>query len=174
MNTNQAPDNLLPWLTFVGFITKKLHAKSGNTNLSVLSQRWDSTHWWDRHVLNLDFGRVMYREIVTCAWDKPCWYARTILPLATYQANPQLFDRLQTQTLGDLIFNGADIKRVALRHYPINRHSIEYHWLTDSMGHVDTNVLWVRLSTLALINQIDKPEFYLVEILLPGLETYLC
>lgn len=171
MNNQMVPSReLLPWLTYVDFLTKKLYEKSGHTSLSVLDQRWNTANWWDRYVLGLDFDQVFHREIVTSAWDVPCWYARTIIPLATYQADSVLFERLKTETLGTLIFEGTQIQRVSLVHYPINKQSIEYHWLTAATIH-DAETLWVRLSTFTLASQV---HFYLLEILLPGLETYLC
>ena len=93
-NQTVPPRNLLPWLTYVDFLTKKLYDKSGHTSLSVLEQRWDTVSWWDRYVLGLDFGLILHRDIVTSAWGEPCWYARTVIPLATYQADSALFDRL--------------------------------------------------------------------------------
>ncbi|MDP3704636.1 MAG: chorismate lyase [Legionellaceae bacterium] len=164
------PRKLLPWLTYVDFLTKKLYEKSGHTSLSVLSQGWGMASWWDRHVLGLDFGQVFHRDIVTSAWDESCWYARTVIPLATYQADSTLFDRLKTETLGALIFEGTKIKRVSLVHYPINKQMIEFQWLTTTM-YGDSDILWVRSSAFTLAS---GDLFYLIEILLPGLETYLC
>lgn len=171
---------LLAWLTCVDFLTKKLYDRSGHTHLVVLDQSWGMANWWDRYVLNLDFGQVMHREIVTLAWDDPCWYARTIIPVAMYQAQHRLFDRLNTETLGALIFEGTQLQRIALVYYPIDKRAIEYHWLTEAM-HREAETLWVRRSTFRLADLpvpddvvVSHAEFYLVEVLLPGLEKYIC
>jgi len=173
-NSAVPPAELLPWLTHEQFLTKKLLAQAGDARLRVLNQSWKSTPWWDKYALLLDCECVMHREILTLAWDKPCWYARTILPRTTYKADQALFDRLQTETLGTLIFEGTQIERVSLRHYAINQQAIEYHWLTPAMKQ-GAECFWVRSSVFKLKSVTCSDHcFYLIEILLPGLESYLC
>ena len=160
--------SFLPWLTYQQSITSRLQEKAGSTRLQVLGQQWESPNWWDRYVLHIESGAVLHREIVTWAGKKPCWYARSIFPAATYQAQPSFFNRLQQESLGQLIFNENKVKRVVLMHYPIGEASIEYHWLNQSM-HGGVKALWVRLS--AFIFNEEHP-FFLIEILLPGLARY--
>lgn len=164
------PPKLIPWLTSVDFLTKKLHACSGHTQLTVLEHRWINPSWWDRYVLNLECKLVLSREIAMLAWDVPCWYARTIIPIKTYQADAKLFNQLEQTTLGHLIFNGNKINRESLTYYAIDKQSIEYHWLPEGMD-CNSEVLWVRLSKFVLAS---SDPFYLIEIFLPGLEKYLC
>ena len=187
--------SLLSWLLHEQSLTEKLRNACGDAQLEVLAQRWQLPDHWDQSVLKLgsvdnsdladkpqdvglgimnyqqplDSASVMHREILRRAFDAPCWYARTILPLTTFNANATLFARLKTEPLGHLIFNGTQIQRASLQHYCISPASEEYSWLNESM-HQGAEKLWVRLSEF-FVNARDS--FFLVEILLPGLSRYL-
>lgn len=164
----ELPAPLLYWLTYEHSLTEKLKERAGDASLQVLSQRWDAPNWWDRFALNLECESVLHREIKMSAWDVPCWYARTIIPNTTYYIGRDIFKRLETESLGELIFNQPRIKRFSMLHYPINAQSIEYHWLSPEIRG-DASALWLRLSVLTVDN--DHP-FYLIETLLPGLLRY--
>lgn len=163
------PDYLVPWLTHVDFLTKKLKDMSGDAQLHVLNQCWEMSNTWDKTVLNIPHEQVMHREILMTSGTEACWYARMILPQSTYQAETALFDRLKNESLGVLIFQGTQISRVSLQQYTIEPESTEYGWLTTSM-HQKAPVLWVRLSEFKVTNH----SFYLLEILLPGLARVVC
>lgn len=160
---------ILPWLVYEQSLTQKLNDAAGDARLDVLDQQWELSDAWDQRVLKLDAMPVLHREILMWAYDTPCWYARTILPETTFKANTALFDRLKTESLGHLIFNGTEIQRVSLTHCMITPASPEYNWLNESM-HKKSPALWMRLSEF-LVNSHDS--FFLVEILLPGLMRYI-
>ena len=160
-----APEFLLPWLTHRDSLTQKLKNNTGCARLQVLKQQWEDIDWWDKNALIIQDDQVFRREIIMWANDEACWYARTTIPKQTYQAAPLLFDRLQTESLSELIFNEDRIKRNQLMYYAINEACVEYHWLPKNMLS-NAPVLWGRLSTL-MVN--DTEPFYLVEILLPAL-----
>lgn len=162
------PQHLLPWLTYTGYLTEHLYAKSGHTALQIVQQIWEPSNAWDHQRLGLASQQVLHRDIVICAWERPCWFARTILPESTYQAHVNLFDRLNVEPLGNLIFHTQSIQRLSFEYYPVTSTCLEYTWLPET---IDTQQqdLWVRLSTF----QVEFAErFYLVEILLPDLEQY--
>ena len=163
------PTNIIPWLAYTHSLTEKLNALTGDTRLDVLHQSWDKPDSWDKKILSLDCDQVMHREIAMWSFDSVCWYARTILPISTYQSNRALFDRLKSESLGELIFKSQQIERISLNYYAISPESIEYTWLNTSL-HEDAPVLWVRLSEFQVNHDTS---FYLVEILLPGLLRYL-
>lgn len=163
------PEVLLPWLTWERSLTHKLPGAAGDARLDVLSQEWGEADVWDQARLNLSQGLVMHRNIVMWAFDSPCWYARTIVPKATYEWNENTFLRLETEPLGSLIFGGTDIKRNFLMHYAVSSSSIEYAWLQPWM-HQEAPVIWVRLSEFQMK---QGGVFFLVELLLPGLMEYL-
>ena len=68
---NQPPENILPWLTYVELLTKKLYNQAGNTSMSVLNQCLTTATWWDRYVLKLDFEAVFHRDIVIQSFHWP-------------------------------------------------------------------------------------------------------
>lgn len=161
------PQYLLPWLTCTTYLTEKLFSRSGNTRLQVCQQIWESANDWDKQNLALKDERVLHRDIVTYAWDHACWFARSILPEATYQAHEDLFARLNHEPLGNLIFHAQDIQRLSLRTYSITSQAPESTWLPHALR--SEQGLWLRLSVF----QVKEAErFYLVEILLPDLERY--
>ncbi|KTD20812.1 4-hydroxybenzoate synthetase [Legionella lansingensis] len=165
------PAELLPWLIYEQSLTDKLKREVGEAKLSVLKQRWNSPIWWDRFILDLSPSQlVIHREILMCANDTTCWYARTIIPEHSYQANPGFFARLKQESLGSIIFNTAAVKRHQMFYYPVNSSSLEYHWCCDFLTE-RCDYLWARLSVFSLMK--DDP-FYLVEILLPGVIRIRC
>ena len=97
------------------------------------------------------------------SFDNPCWYARTIIPQSTYNAHTTLFNRLQHESLGQLIFHGTEITRSNLRYYAITPNSIEYQWL-HSDWHQQCETLWVRIANFQVLS---NEQFYLIEIFLP-------
>ena len=167
---NQAPAaSLLPWLVYEQSLTQKLEAITGDARLQVLNQDWELPDAWDQSILKLNNKQVLHRQIIMWAYDLPCWYARTIIPDTTWQSGTTLFERLKTESLGHLIFNGNEIQRVSLKHYLITPSSSEYHWLSESW-HTGASELWVRLAEFVVYG---KEPFFLIEILLPGLLRYL-
>lgn len=160
---------LMPWLTCETSLTNKLTLAAGDARLDVRAQHWEKPDEWDLTVLKLNAIEVMHREIAMWAFDVPCWYARTILPIATYNNNCQLFDRLKNESLGELIFNGNHIKRVSLNRYMISQSSHEYNWLHE-LAPNDASPLWMRLSEFTVTS---GDSFFLAEILLPGLLRYI-
>lgn len=168
-----AADSLLPWLKHQESLTDRLRTKAGNVHLEVLGQYWTSPNWWDKQVLHIQDEAVLHREILMWSADEPCWYARTIIPKTTYNANSEFFERLKNESLGLLIFNQPKVKRVSFVYYPIDSNSIEYHWLKEITEN-DSPILWVRMSIFTIENHDSTKDlpFCLVEIMLPGLMRY--
>ncbi|KTC66218.1 4-hydroxybenzoate synthetase [Legionella adelaidensis] len=160
----QPPEELLPWLTYREMLSEKLEKETGDARLQVLFQQWSYPDWWDKYVLNIS-EPVLHREILMWSLSTPCWYARSIIPQDCYMATPGFFNRLENESLGDLIFNNPEIKRQYLMHYPVTEELIEYHWLQPSW-HENIKELWARKSCFIYKK---KFKFYLIEIFLPGL-----
>lgn len=167
--TMTPPNILLPWLTRRHSLTQKLKQRAGEAELRVLNQFWRKPNRWEHGLLQPGIQQVLHRDIVMRAHGVFCWYARTILPDVTYQRDSVLFERLNQEDLGQLIYHHEAIERMSLKHYPIDQTSVEYQWLDESM-HDQAALLWVRLSVFVLYK---THYFYLVEILLPGLMRYV-
>ena len=165
----EVPNSLLPWIHYDGYLTEKLRDKAGDARLEVLFHGFGPRDEWDITVLSIADAQVLHREIVITACGVPCWYARTIIPATTYQADETFFERLKTESLGELIFHTTKVLRVERVCYSINENSSEYAWLNASL-HGLTKTLWVRRTTFVVSGSF---LFFLVEIFLPGLQVYL-
>ncbi len=170
------PEHLISWLTWTQSLTEKLRLCAGDASLHVLKHQWEACDDWDKSVLNLHDARAIHREILMRAHQVPCWYARTILPEKTILADEALFDRLKNESLGQLIFQSGRVERCSIKHHVIKPTSLEWAWLpTDVFLNTASGLpihLWCRLSEFALI--ASGHRFYLLEVLLPGLEQFVC
>jgi len=163
------PEKLAPWLEHQGSITDKLKALAGEARLQLLKHTWELTDPWDQITLHLEPKlSVLHREIIMWAHHEPCWFARTVLPKTTYQAEEALFCRLETTPLGELIHHHPHIQRTSINAYPILPNTMEHTYLIHALKPLD-KTLWGRCSTFTLNN---THEFYLLEIFLPKLLRY--
>lgn len=163
------PPLLKPWLDHTESLTDKLRHEAGDATLSVINQDYISPGWWDRFVLQINTPSLVQREIVISSRKNTCWYARTIIPDDTFEANELLFGRLKQESLGALIFGDTGITRHSMVTYFIDSKCIEYYWLSSAMRG-NSQSFWARLSMF----EINKASpFFLIEILLPGLLTAL-
>lgn len=161
---------LLPWLTHLGFLTEKLRSETGDARLEVLTHQWQKPDLWDVEKLSIQPPSILNRTICMWSLETACWFARTVLPAETYASDALLFARLKTEPLGNLIFHDNKIARVSHKYYAIDKHSLEYKWLNVTQ-HQNAEILWVRLSEFMVYTGFG---FFLVEIILPGLEQCLC
>ncbi|MDF1677558.1 MAG: chorismate lyase [Legionellaceae bacterium] len=161
----------MTWLTRQGSITDKLKAVAKETRLEVLTHLWEMTDDWDQTALSLpENTEVLHREIMMWDDNAPCWYARTILPYRAYHAEKKLFDCLKHQALGELIHPHPDITRHDIKLYAMHSHMQEYNYLMQHLKEATpAYCLWGRVSTFTIHKQFD---FYLLEIMLPGILRY--
>lgn len=175
MMNDRVPSLLLPWLTWQQSLTNRLLDITGDAALEKIKHAWEKPDLWDKEVLRVSDDKVIHREIVMFSHHRACWFARSTIPKNTYDAAPWLFERLNHEPLGHLIFDSGQIKRVSLTHYPLVPSDVEWAWLPmqpvsdGEQGRVKR--LWCRLSEFALI--AGDQRFYLLEVLLPGLEFFL-
>src|SRR5690348_10114562 len=93
------------WLLHEGSLTEKLKEKSGEAKLHLVSQNWCKPNWWDKYLLKVTHGLVWERVILMYSKQTPYWYARSVIPQNCYSLNRNFFDRLQTESIRDLIFD---------------------------------------------------------------------
>lgn len=159
------PSKLFPWLIHQASMTDKLMGITGDAQLSLLHQGWTRAGFWEQQVLGLEDESLIHREVLISSNQKPCWYARTIIPKKTFDKHSALFARLKTQSLGCLIFTEPTISRKQHLYYPVHSNSCEYSWLPSSLN-LGNNPLWARV---AIYSIAEMSYFCLVEILLPTL-----
>lgn len=163
------PSDLLPWLNHQGSLTQKLQTCSSEVRLEVLRQGWDSSNWWDQHVLQHCSGRVFHRDILILGDATPCWFARTIIPQATFYRSESFFNRLKKESLSALIFDEPKVKRVEMIPYFISNQTIEFQWLPKNLNFKNE----VRSARLSAFQYCAEDPFYLVEIFLPGIGRFI-
>lgn len=161
-----APQALMPWLMQQTSLMQQLKRLAGDAQLIVLKQQWQSPSWWDKYALGLEpqVNKLFQREVLISAHNRPCWYARTLIPEHSFQKKLAFFTRLQEKSLGELIFNEPSVARLQHLHYAIDKHCLEYYWLPEALVKADM-LFWVRVAVFTL----DNLPFYLIEILLPEL-----
>lgn len=152
------------WLEQTTPLTTRLERLTGDAQLSVLKQEILPANWWDIHVLKIQKEQVLLREIMVSSGNDPWWYARTLIPMKTLQADNDFFDRLKHEPLSALIYEELRVTR-QITYYPINAETIEYHWLSAWLTHHEP-ILWARLSTFVFEGRF---RFFLVEIFLSKL-----
>ncbi|MBL7480139.1 chorismate--pyruvate lyase family protein [Legionella bononiensis] len=164
---SQDSEFLKEWREYEDSLTDKLISSRGSADLELVFQNWIKTDWWSQYVLQIQDGHIFLREILMKNTGIEYWYARTIIPQRCYDSNPDFFNRLQNESIRNLIFGESRVQRVQMICYPVDSDCIEYHWVKN---HVKTvkGILWVRLAEYS-VQQTHR--FYLIEILLPQLES---
>lgn len=163
----ERPPLLNDWLECSTSLTDKLQSYIGEITLTVENQEWITPKWFERYFFNIQNESILLREIIMRGCEKTYWYARSLIPLSCYQLDRVFFNRLESESIRNLIFGEQRVSRYSIKCYPINRFNIEYHWVEQYIPIIETT-LWVRLSDYVLDN---KEHFYLFEILFPELEV---
>jgi chorismate--pyruvate lyase len=107
------PAELVSWLTDSGSLTQRLQAY----NKHDFSVQLLSTHWMkplpdECLSLGIPLTEMAYqREVRLMDGGEANVYARTVIPLATFQAMKQRFNTLGNRPLGDLLFTDPSVKR---------------------------------------------------------------
>ena len=160
---------LKEWREYEDSLTDKLISSRGTADLELLFQNWTKADWWSKYLLQIQDDQVFLREILMKNKGIEYWYARTIIPQRCYNSNQTFFNRLNNESIRNLIFGEPKVQRVQMICYPVDSECIEYHWVNKHIKTVN-GILWVRLAEYS-VQQMHR--FYLVEILLPQLESVL-
>ena len=155
----------LEWVTYQSSLTDKLRNTEGDAQLDLLSQQWINTDLWSKNLLDIQDRSIFQREIIMKSHDTPYWYARSIIPKKCYYLAPDFFNRLQNESIRNLIFNNEDVERINSINYPVDNQCVEFYWVKKYIYSVE-GILWVRIAEFSFKKQ---ESFYLVEIMLPEL-----
>lgn len=110
------PTELTSWLTNSGSLTQRLKTH----NKHDFSVQMLSTHWMKPlpdECLSLDIPMTemaYQREVKLMDGDQANVYARTVIPLSTFQIMKQRFNTLGNRSLGELLFTDPSVKRGAI------------------------------------------------------------
>jgi len=107
------PTELASWLTDSGSLTRRLQ-KHNEIDFSVqaLGNSWMRPLPDECRLLNIPMTQMSYqREVQLMDGKQANVYARTVIPLATFQAMKHRFNSLGTKPLGELLFTDPSVKR---------------------------------------------------------------
>jgi chorismate--pyruvate lyase len=159
------PAHLASWLTGSGSLTQRLQAH----NQHDFSVQLLNTYWMKPlpdECLSLDspLTEMAYqREVRLMDGGQANVYARTVIPLATFQTMRQRFNTLGNKPLGELLFTDPSVKRGAIEIACLT----PGQWLYEMAAAeelVRPDALWARRSHFylsgkkILVNEIFLPS----------------
>jgi chorismate lyase len=165
---NTPPPGLQTWLHYPTSITDKLKSYHPKVTLTLIEEVWTTPDKWEASFVSET--SIFRREILMCAGNHACWYARTMIPESTYHPESARFARLKTEPLGQIIWHASDIQRKNFLHFSMESTDALYQYLQSfPQLKLGDSTLWGRLSTFMIK---DRLPFYLLEIFLPELKHY--
>jgi chorismate--pyruvate lyase len=107
------PVTLRPWLTDTGSLTRLLQqACEQDFSVNLLRTGWQRPLPDEALLLRQPpIRRLFQREVQLLDGGKPQIYARTLVPIKTYQAMRARFNGLGNQSLGEMLFTDPSLKR---------------------------------------------------------------
>jgi len=107
------PVELSLWLTDSGSLTRRLQAHNQTDfSVQVLGNHWMKPLPDECLCLGVPMTQMAYqREVRLMDGDTANVYARTVVPLTTYQAMQQRFNSLGNKPLGEILFTDPSVKR---------------------------------------------------------------
>jgi len=107
------PAGLKSWLTDTGSLTRRLQSSNQHGfSVQLLGNHWIKALPDECLDMGIPFTQMaMQREVRLLDGDNANVYARTIIPLATYQVMKQRFSGLGNKSLGELLFTEPSVKR---------------------------------------------------------------
>ena len=107
------PKELAPWLTDTGSLTRRLQ-QHNNVDFSVqlLGNSWMRPLPDECQLLAIPATQMAYqREVRLMDGEQANVYARTVIPLDTFQVMKHRFNSLGNKPLGELLFTDPKVKR---------------------------------------------------------------
>ena len=112
-NRAELPDRASHWLLNEGSLTEQLvNASGGDFRVQRLRQGWQQPLLSEQSLLGLPNRQwALVREVILVCFDQPWVYARSIIPQTTLNGPLRHLRRLQSESLGSLIFRQAGLQR---------------------------------------------------------------
>ncbi|MDC9725227.1 MAG: chorismate lyase [Gammaproteobacteria bacterium] len=107
------PKELVSWLTDTGSLTRRLQQHNADDfSVHVLGNCWMRALPDESQLLGVPMTQMAYqREVRLMDGDTANVYARTVVPLHTFQAMKHRFNSLGNKPLGELLFTEPTVKR---------------------------------------------------------------
>lgn len=102
------------WLTHTGSLTVRLR-QFGDFSVRPLAEQRDSVAADEADFLALpEREACLSREVVLCVDDRPCVYARSLLPLSSLEGDNRVLGRMEERSLGSELFRPPRAQRCHL------------------------------------------------------------
>ena len=107
------PKSLRAWLTDTGSLTRLLQQACEHAfSVNVIDTHWERALPDEALLMHKPFSqRMLQREVHLMDGDIPQIYARTLVPISTYQSMPARFDGLGNRSLGEMLFTNPSLQR---------------------------------------------------------------
>ncbi len=155
---------LYPWLMDAGSFMQRLE-RHGITDaaIRILQEGWDVATAEELAALNFSAEDKMWvREVIIASGDVTWMYARTVIPQATLTGKEQELQRLETRSLGSILFKYKNLQRSQFEIFALDQESLEHQRISHytNAAHIE---LWGRRSTFFL----GKKTLLLTEVFFP-------
>ena len=161
------PMNLTSWLTDTGSLTRRLEQSNQyNFSVQLLGNHWIRPLPYECLSMKVPITQIaMQREVRLMDGEQANVYARTVIPLGTYQAMKHRFSGLGNRSLGKVLFTEASTKRgpIEIARLKLGNGLYEMAILEDDYRPEE---LWARRSHFYLSGKVLLGN----EIFLPSLD----
>ena len=165
------PAKLASWLTDTGSLTRRLKQHNKHEfSVQLLGNSWLRPLLDESQLLHIPPTQIAYqREVRLMDGNHANVYARTIVPLATFQSMKHRFDSLKNKPLGELLFTDPTVKRGVIEVACLK----PGQWLYEMALLEESDrpeALWARRSSFYLSGKILLVNEILLPTLLEDLE----
>ena len=155
----EPPSVMEGWLKTSASITEKARGVCHEVRLQVLVERWET----------IKYNKNFVRKVLIFCYEKPAWYAQTLIPKETYQRREEQFKHLQNQAIGKILFNDPNIVRQHFVYAYLTPHNEDFHQAIQyynmyGNSSILLSGLWARKS----IFLIDGQPLSIMEIFFPN------
>ena len=147
------PGSIEPWLYYKSSLTAKVRSTGSCVQVLVLNERWERAHF--------------KRDVLILCDNKPCWYARTIIPKETYVLRLNELTQLNDEPIGNILYSDPNISLKRRCIFSIKKESIAF--IKHEIKPEVTHPLWSRRSTFL----VEQSPLYLMEFFLPNLPEHV-
>jgi len=164
-DTYQLPAELKSWLTDTGSLTRRLQQHvQAEFRVSVLQSEWQRPLPDEALLLGQHLSQFCFQRAVQLLdGERAQVYARTLIPIATYQAMRHRFEGLGSRPLGEMLFTEPSLTRGRIEVARLKPGEKFYEMAVKQLKSRPA-ILWGRRSCfyldgkILLVNEIFLPE----------------
>jgi len=161
------PEGVFDWLIDPSSLTARLKQHNDKFNIEVLGQQVQTCSKQEANSDIAEGEQVLVREVLLFCDKKPQVFARSLLPLSSLTGEEQKLAKLGEQSLGQVLFNHADLIRKGFEIASFDQKS-SLTPLLNALHLSQSTHLWGRRSVFIVKN---KP-IMVAEVFLPDSIAY--